>query len=410
MARSLLALVCVAVAALSVLPAAWDVWRIGAIALDQVSGPAAGTDFLNLYAGAHLFLSDPARLYDLDAQASLQHALTGWSSPLVPFFLPPHAALLASWLGLLPYGYAYVVWLALNCACLVLATHVLAPNTSGRWRTPIWSAATLLFLPTLVTLGQGQTSLVFLLGFAAFSRAGVLAWTLKPQLAIAPVAALVLARRWQTLLGSMVVVLALTALAVSRSGLDAVADYRGLATAKLVETVSADPVFLLGPTLLHASRWFLGTPAPGIALQIVLAATLLVVWRRGLAHDDARLLQLALVPLVAVLAAPYALIYELTTWLASFWLLWRYTDSRPALRRVLLWLVAPVLAAANVGVALPREGGADYAALTGLGLTGFVVWCVIRHPTTSSARTPLPVAPPAETSRPLLPARPVSPR
>jgi hypothetical protein len=218
-------------------------------------------------------------------------------------------------------------------------------------------------------------------------------------------------RRWRAFAAVALVVGGGTLLALARMGPDALGDYRALAAHKTLETLAADPVFLLGPTLLHASRWFVGSPMPGIALQVVLLVVLLAIWRRGLAEDaDGRLLQFALVPLVAVLAAPYALVYELSAWLASFWLLWRFTDARPADRALLLWLAAPVWACANLGVALPREGGADLAAIFGLVLAGWVVLRFIRRPTTSSARTPLPAAQPRETPLTLQPVRRALPR
>src|SRR5438093_12156848 len=93
------ALACVAVAAASALPASADLLSLWATITAQLRGPAQGTDFLNLYAGAHLVLRDPSRLYDLDAQLAVQRSLTGLQSPIVPFFLPPYAALLVSPLG-----------------------------------------------------------------------------------------------------------------------------------------------------------------------------------------------------------------------------------------------------------------------------------------------------------------------
>jgi hypothetical protein len=150
------------------------------------------------------------------------------------------------------------------------------------------------------------------------------------------------------------------------------------------EAFGSDPTFLLGPTLVHASHWFLGVTAPGqvVAAGLVLAmlAAFISVWRTGPANDEARLLQLAILPIAAVLAAPYALIYELTLWLAAFWLLWRYTELRPLARSGLLWLTAGVWVAADFGVGYPLSGGADFAALFGLGLIAFIAWLFHTHP------------------------------
>jgi uncharacterized membrane protein len=97
-----------------------------------------------------------------------------------------------------------------------------------------------------------------------------------------------------------------------------------LSQQKTQEALSADPVFLIGPTLLHASHWFLGVNATAyaiaaVAILVVLTGTVLV-WCQGPCRDDRLLLQLALVPVASVISAPYALIYELTPWLVSVWL------------------------------------------------------------------------------------------
>jgi hypothetical protein len=66
-------LVVAAIGVVTALPAAWDLWRVFEIAARQLGGgPAAGTDFLNLYSGARLFDVDPAHVYDQHAQTTLQ--------------------------------------------------------------------------------------------------------------------------------------------------------------------------------------------------------------------------------------------------------------------------------------------------------------------------------------------------
>src|SRR6267143_3070466 len=92
-------LVCLFVAAGSAVHAVYDLGQIGSLIAAQLGGAAQGTDFLNLYTGAYLLLHAPRDLYDLGAQQALQQTLTGRQSPIVPFVLPPHAALLVSWLA-----------------------------------------------------------------------------------------------------------------------------------------------------------------------------------------------------------------------------------------------------------------------------------------------------------------------
>src|SRR5438105_2492004 len=119
---------CVLVGAGSAAPAAYDAWKVVTIVADQLDGRAPGTDFLNLYAGAALLLSDPGTTYNLPVQEALQRSLTGWDSPLVPFYLPPYAALLISWLGWLAYPVAYLTWLLIDVCCVACAAYLLAPR------------------------------------------------------------------------------------------------------------------------------------------------------------------------------------------------------------------------------------------------------------------------------------------
>ena len=147
-----------------------DLGRLGSLIALQLGGAAEGTDFLNLYTGADLLLHAPRDLYDLGAQQAVEQALTGRQSPIVPFVLPPYAALLVSWLGLLPYGTGYIGWLLLGIVCLVVSAVWMAPG--GR---PFVSASVvvlaLLFLPgAFLGLAYGQTTALMLLAFAGLSR------------------------------------------------------------------------------------------------------------------------------------------------------------------------------------------------------------------------------------------------
>jgi Glycosyltransferase family 87 len=393
------AALCVAVAAVSAVLAAYDVWLVGSIVVAQFRGPAEGTDFLNLYAGGRLFLSDPPNTYSFDAQLALQRSLTGRESPLVPFYLPPYAALLVSWLGWLAYPVAYLVWLVLGMCCFVVASAWLAPVWT-RWYAVLWSGIAMLFLPALLGLAQGQTSALMLVCAAAFVRGvlargslraglGLIGLALKPQLAPLLACALLAARCWRGLVTTALLVGVLTGAALVRLGGEGSAAYAAASRQKLIETFTADPLFLLGPTLLHASHWYLGVNATAhvvaACVVIVVLSACIYVWRRGPAQDDLVLVQLALLPVAAIIVAPYALVYELTIWLVSFWLLWRYTVARPGARAALLWLTAAIWVAGDVGVGLPRAGGADAAALLGVCAVGLMVWLYHTHAAHGSA-------------------------
>lgn len=395
-------LICVGIGVASALPAAYDAWKVVTMAIDQLRGPAFGADFLNLYAGAQLLLRAPVDTYRFDAQLALQRSLTDHENMLVPFYLPPYAALLLSWLGWLPYGIAYLVWLVGGVACVLLAAYLIAPHWT-RWYPFVWFGLGLLFLPVLLGLAQGQTSALMLVcvaavihGFmqprrsaSAWLIVGLIGWTLKPQLAPLAFVALLAARHWQVLGWAVAVLGVLGVAAGVRLGQAGLAQYAADSSTKMQEALSADPTFLLGPTLLHASHWFLGVNGFGqvaaAALTVAVLAAFVYLWHRGPASDDALLLQVAALPIAAVLVAPYALIYELTLWLPALWLLWRYTRGRAGARSTLLWLTAGVWVAANFGVGNALSGGADFAALLGLGLVAFIVALFHRHSSSLAA-------------------------
>jgi hypothetical protein len=368
--------VCVAVGVVSAVPALADVASLLGIVSAQLRGAAHGTDFLNLYASAYLVLHDPSRVYDLEAQLAVQRGLTGWQSPIVPFFLPPYAALPFVLLALLPYGAAYALWLLLNGACLAGSALLLAPRWGGRWSPLVWLGLALVFLPAFLGLVQGQTSALMLLAFACLVRlwgssrswalaACTLVWLIKPQLALPLLVALLLARRFDVLprLAGLLAVLSAAALVVlTPSGF---ALYVRVALGKFGETMAADPSFLPGATLLAAAHWFFGLNWPAHVLGFVLVGAawlaFALIWR-----TDSTGARLAAIPVLAIAGAPYALVHELTTWLAAFWLLWGMTHDRPAARAALLWLTVAVWIAGDVGVIAPLHGGAAIAALLGL--------------------------------------------
>jgi hypothetical protein len=399
--------VCLVVATVSAVHAVYDLGRVGSLLGVQIGGTAEDTDFLNLYSGAYLVLHAPHDVYDLGAQQALQQALTGRQSPLVPFFLPPHAALLVSWLGLLPYGTAYAGWLLIGIACVALSAAWMAPRWGGRWYPLVWVVLALLYLPAFLGLAYGQTTALMLLAFAGVCRwlrsqpratwrlaVCLLAWSLKPQLVPWLVVAVLLARGRAAVVALLGMLVGLSLVAVATISPGAVEAYSQLSRHKLQEVFIPDTSLLPGPTLLHAAEWSLGNgwlalvAAAGLVAIAMLAFG--VIWRHGLAGDDAALLQLAALPIISIICAPYALVHELTAWLASFWLLWEYTRSRPVARTIVVWLAAGVWAAGDVGVVLPLAGGSDAAALLGLWLLCILAWLVHIH---APAAGPLPNEP-----------------
>jgi hypothetical protein len=224
-----------------------------------------------------------------------------------------------------------------------------------------------------------------------FGALGLLAWSLKPQFLPWLIAPLLVGRQFGMLLRFVGGVVALSVIALAVFGSAGLGAYSELSSAKLRESLSADPTYLPGPTVLHLSQTVLG---PGAAanvlaagLVVVTALLLVVIWRRGLLAGDVRLVQLAALPIVAIVAAPYALVHELTMWLASFWLLFVYSATRPGVRAWLWWLTAGIWLAGNGGVVLPVNHGADVAALLGLLALASLAWLTKRHMVVAASKS-----------------------
>lgn len=181
----------------------------------SLAGLAALSDVPAFYIGARLVLTgQSATLYDMGLQSRLHAELIAPYGPvgLDPFVHPPYVALLAAPLGLLPFPAAYLICTAINLAA---AAYTLRRLVAGAWPTRERRIVLLacLSLPPLyigMLLGQLPPILVWLsltgaLGALAAGRsrpAGL--WLIlglvKPQLLIAPLLALLVARRWRALL------------------------------------------------------------------------------------------------------------------------------------------------------------------------------------------------------------------
>jgi hypothetical protein len=357
----------------------------------QLDGPAHVTDFVAISSGPRLLLSEPSRLYAPGAAAALDRSLTATDRFDRPFSFLPQAALELAPLGLLPYGVAYLIWLGIGLASLAVSAWLLAP------RSRVWPLVLVLFLPAQLALIMGQTSALTLLAFCALVRlvdrrpmlAGMLLGlspaTWKPQL-VAPALGIALAagRQWRMLawvvLGPLLLVAGFTLVA----GIGWVADYRAQAGVLWSLVNDRSSVESAGQTLLGLAQAACGPGWPALVAAVgggaAVHSTVAGVWWRGLRHDPRRHLQLALLPIAAVTAAPHALGYDLTLWLASAWLLLRYVECRPAARPVALAVSVCGWACANVVVLTENELGFPWAAAHGLATIVALVWLYASHP------------------------------
>lgn len=387
-----LAVVAAVVIGLASLPfAVFGLAQLATTTAAQLSGPAHVTDFVAIYSGPWQVLHDPEHLYQPGAAAAIDRALTQSDRFDRPFSFLPQAALVLAPLAFLPYGAAYLAWLVVGTAALAASAWLLAP------RSRVWPALLVLFLPAQLGLIMGQTSPLALVAFCGLVRlidrrpgvAGLMlglspaVW--KPQL-LAPALGLaaLAARRWRLLVGLAVGPLALTAAFTAISGPGWLADYRAQADSMWALVAQGSSIESAGQTLLALAQALLGPSAA--ATDAFIAATALVelgvvaVWRPGLLADTRRDLQLAMLPLAGTLAAPHALGYDLTLWLASAWLLLRYVKTRPSARGLVYGLCLLSWACANVAILTENDGGFPLAAVAGLAFFAATLALFFSHP------------------------------
>jgi hypothetical protein len=129
-----------------------------------VFGPPLGADFAGFYA-AGILLNEypPGRLYDSDLHDQVYHRVLPGTPPgeKLPYVYPPFFSLLFRPLALLPYAWAYAVWLAcsvgLSLAALALMRRGLEAIPHGEWPTVLILA--LSFEPLVLECRLGrQTS------------------------------------------------------------------------------------------------------------------------------------------------------------------------------------------------------------------------------------------------------------
>src|SRR2546430_1014833 len=130
---------------------------------------AGSCDFRALYASGYTLRTGHLhQLYDFDFQSQLQRSLVKPSFRdhlvTIPFTHPPFEAVFFVPFSLLPYPYAYLLFLAFNLACLTFIYRCLRPWPSNLMRIyPLFPAVMLLaFLPVAAVLLIGQDAILLL--------------------------------------------------------------------------------------------------------------------------------------------------------------------------------------------------------------------------------------------------------
>lgn len=317
-----------------------------------------GQDFMNFWTGGHLALTGHlADIYDVDPyhldhyNAAVQ-ALFPPAYGFLNFSYPPHILPLLAVMAMLPYTVALALWQAAGVAAF------LAVAFAGASRAKVLDLLPYVLISPIVllvfTVGQASFFFSALLvgGLLLLPRRPVLAsvlfglLTIKPQLGLLLVPALLLLREYRAIGVAVVTTLALAGLSVACFGLAPWHDYvtKMLPFQQLLitEMIGIYPSMMLTP---YAALWWLGVPVRlALALHWVIAAcvaaaTLIVVWR---SRAEWRL-KIVVLALGSLLVTPYCLSYDLAAPAAALllWLIRREEPLEPAMLCVLFmfWLL-----------------------------------------------------------------------
>jgi len=375
-------------------------------------GDGVGGDFLANYTGGVLARRDSDHLYDLQAQAATQIDVSpsgAQDDDLLPFVLPPFAALAFAPLSALSYQVALAIFAAVNLvllACFGALLHRELAPVAGRLRTTVL-ACTLCSIPVVVTLSWGQVDLIvaiaLLLGWQLLrtnrdvAAGAVLSLALvKPHFLLGVVLLLLWQHRWRTLATLGAIGLAAFAAPLAVMGPGVTIDYAGLITGvrDMPATMDVRPEVMANWRGLIASiagrdslvYWAPGALAVGAGALYVSARR----WREGASSPRAY----ALASILPLLVSPHVHMESMLLLFVAIALMIGGAGARelalPGRRRldaelVLLYLV-PVL---FMGWFLTANGLAVMVFVT----VGVFAWCALtRLPAVETAGASEPVA------------------
>ena len=126
------------------------------------SSSLQGTDFPDFYCAARIVLNGHGKhLYETALQYRFQTEYAGRVGTL--YIHPPFETVFYVAVAWLPLRYAYVLWSFLNLLFLAIAARALAQATLRVWNWRILCVCSLTFVPLLLSLIQGQDSILLLL-------------------------------------------------------------------------------------------------------------------------------------------------------------------------------------------------------------------------------------------------------
>jgi hypothetical protein len=325
-------------------------------------------DLMEYLSVSHLILQGHGGgMYDFHHLAVIQSQLAGQPAAnfgVLAFLYPPFLAFALIPLALLPYGWAYVLWLASNLVLLSAALYHLEryARLQGRAATAFrWLS--LLFLPVFFVLALGQVSVLLLAlvvaAFIALQRghdelAGVaLALACMKPAYIAPLLLVVLLRRrWRACIAFVVSGLVLLVLPVPVLGPRIYLSYESMlrqVTAWQGRSIDghlwyqhvAIPTGTYAPEWNHSFAGFAelllsGRGATFLYMALCLIALALLVWCT--LRCERLDIPFGLAVVVGLLVSPHTLIYDDTLLLLPVAIALRYRARAPYLLPITLVL------------------------------------------------------------------------
>lgn len=275
-------------------------------------------DFLVFWSAARQMQQAPLQdVYDPVLFDAFKHSIGGGLYSKLPFLYPPFTAALFFPFGLLPYGWALLLWNATSVLLYVCAVWLaMRPNGFA----PAAALAAAVAPATVVTLLGGQVGLLIsaatLLGVCQLGRRPWLAGTLlgllalKPQLALLPGLVLLFSGQGRACLAAALTVALLALLSVIFFGADAWLAWGKSLGGFATDLHGSQAHQQFGITVYFALLDLGVNRYTALAAQVMVAAAVLRsivrALRQGLGTPQRMLLLVGL-----YLATPYALVYDM---------------------------------------------------------------------------------------------------
>ena len=320
--------------------------------LIYASGGAIGADFVTFWAASDLALSgEAARAYDSAAIIAAERKALPQAQDVYLWHYPPPFQLVVLPLALVPYLWAYGLWLAVS-----LAIYAITFRAAFREPAPFWLAigASAVYVNALHGQNGLLTAALAAGGLLLLERKPLLAGLLigalcyKPHLGLPLGLLLLIGAHWRAAAGAVLAVIALCVVSALILGTDTWRAFlANAATARAVLEGGAVPwhkmASVFATVRLAGGDLTLAYIAHGVVALVVLAATA-IAWRGRGPFE----LKVALAALAALLISPYLFDYDLAVSALALGLLLRdgftrgwLPGMRPAI--VVLWLAPAVL-------------------------------------------------------------------